>query len=78
MSLSENIKVTFKIKEVNNARKIRTEYFIKVEVFENDIYDGWYWQSPKLIKSNIKGFGEESYLNAKDYPKLFKELKTLK
>lgn len=74
MSLSKDIKVTFKIKEVNNGRRERTEFFIKVEVFENDIYDDWYWQSPELIKSNIKGFGEESYLNANDYPGLLKEL----
>ena len=69
------VKVTFKIKEVNYTRKQRTDDFIKVDVFEDDEYIGWFWQSPKLIKNNIKKFGEESYINTKEYEKLFNEIK---
>lgn len=72
--MSKNINVTFKIIEVNNRRKMRTDDFIRVEVFEDNESVGWFWQNPKLIKNNIKKFGKESYLNTNEYPKLFKEI----
>ena len=56
-------KVTFKILEVNDARATRTQDYIRVEVFEDDESVGWWWQSPKLIKANIKRFGEDAYIN---------------
>lgn len=68
------VKVTFKIIEVNYTRKQRTDDFIKVDVFEDDEHVGWFWQSPKLIKGNIKRFGKDSYLNHNDFEKLFKGL----
>ncbi|MFW2600181.1 hypothetical protein [Aliarcobacter butzleri] len=75
MSSSTKSKVNFKILEVNLTRKQRTQDFIRVEVFEDDLSLGWFWQSPKLIKNNIKKFGEESYINTKEYEKLFNEIK---
>ncbi|WP_323665192.1 hypothetical protein [Aliarcobacter butzleri] len=75
MSSSTKSKVNFKILQVNLARKQRTQDFIRVEVFEDDLSLGWFWQSPKLIKNNIKKFGEESYINTKEYEKLFNEIK---
>ena len=59
--------VTFKILEVNNIRKQRTQDFIRVEVFEDDESVGWFWQSPKLIKNNIKRLGEDAYLNLLEF-----------
>ncbi|MCT7576455.1 hypothetical protein [Aliarcobacter butzleri] len=75
MSSSTKSKVNFKILQVNLTRKQRTQDFIRVEVFEDDLSLGWFWQSPKLIKNNIKKFGEESYINTKEYEKLFNEIK---
>ena len=75
MSSSTKSKVNFKILEVNLTRKQRTQDFIRVEVFEDDLSLGWFWQSPKLIKNNIKKFGEESYINTKEYEKLFNKIK---
>ena len=75
MNSSTKSKVNFKILEVNLTRKQRTQDFIRVEVFEDDLSLGWFWQSPKLIKNNIKKFGEESYINTKEYEKLFNEIK---
>ncbi|KLE00612.1 hypothetical protein [Aliarcobacter butzleri] len=75
MSSSTKSKVNFKILKVNLTRKQRTQDFIRVEVFEDDLSLGWFWQSPKLIKNNIKKFGEESYINTKEYEKLFNEIK---
>lgn len=77
MNLSK-IKVSFKILQVNFTRKQRTQDFIRVEVFENDESVGWFWQSPKLIRNNIKKFGDESYINAKEHEKLFNEIKVMK
>ncbi len=54
---------TFKINEVNRIRAIRTNEFIRVQVFENDEAVGFFWQSPELIRKNIKQYGENSYLN---------------
>lgn len=59
--------ITFKILEVNNIRKQRTQDFIRVEVFEDDESVGWFWQSPKLIKNNIKRLGEDAYLNLLEF-----------
>ncbi|MFW0714181.1 hypothetical protein [Aliarcobacter butzleri] len=75
MNSSTKSKVNFKILEVNLTRKQRTQDFIRVEVFEDDLSLGWFWQSPKLIKNNIKKFGDESYINAKEHEKLFNEIK---
>lgn len=61
--MSEKPKVTFKILEVNRARYFRTDYFIRVEVFEDDESIGWFWQSPKMMKANIKNLGEDAYIN---------------
>ena len=63
MMNNDNPKVTFKILQVNTTRMTRTDDFIRVEVFEDDESLGWFWQNPKLIKSNIKKFGEDSYIN---------------
>lgn len=60
-------KVTFKILEVNDARATRTQDYIRVEVFEDDESVGWWWQSPKLIKANIKRFGEDAYINLLEF-----------
>lgn len=77
MNSSTKSKVNFKILEVNLTRKQRTQDFIRVEVFEDDLSLGWFWQSPKLIKNNIKKFGDESYINTKEYEKLFNEIKAI-
>lgn len=61
--MSNNPKVTFKILEVNNIRILRTDFFIRVEVFEDNESIGWFWQSPKMIKTNIKNLGEDAYIN---------------
>lgn len=60
-------KVTFKILEVNDARVTRTQDYIRVEVFEDDESVGWWWQSPNLIKANLKQFGEDAYINLLDF-----------
>lgn len=65
--MNNNPVVTFKIIEVNNIRKQRTQDFIRVEVFEDNESVGWFWQSPKLIKNNIKQLGENAYLNLLDF-----------
>lgn len=65
--MSNNPVITFKILEVNNIRKQRTQDFIRVEVFEDDESVGWFWQSPKLIKNNIKRLGEDAYLNLLEF-----------
>lgn len=78
MSLLTKTKVSFKILQVNFTRKQRTQDFIRVEVFENDESVGWFWQSPKLIRNNIKKFGDESYINAKEHEKLFNEIKVMR
>lgn len=78
MSLLTKTKVSFKILQVNFTRKQRTQDFIRVEVFENDESVGWFWQSPKLIRNNIKKFGDESYINAKEHEKLFNEIKVIR
>lgn len=59
----EEKKPTFKIHEINRIRAIRTDEFIRVQVFENDEAVGLFWQSPELIRKNIKKYGESSYLN---------------
>lgn len=63
MSNNNEIIPTFKINEVNRIRAIRTNEFIRVQVFENDEAIGLFWQSPELINNNIKQYGESSYLN---------------
>lgn len=65
--MSNNPKVTFKILEVNTTRAMRTQDYIRVEVFEDNESVGWWWQSPKLIKANIKQFGQDAYINLLEF-----------
>lgn len=65
--MNNNPKVTFKILEVNTIRATRTQDYIRVEVFEDDESVGWWWQNPKLIKGNIKHFGEDAYINLLEF-----------
>lgn len=59
--------VTFKILEVNRVRAQRTDDYIRVEVFEDSISVGIFWQNPELIKKNKKRFGEDSYINSGEH-----------
>jgi hypothetical protein len=70
MSKKNEIKPTFKIHEVNRIRAIRTNEFIRVQVFEDGEPAGLFWQSPELIKKNIKQYGEDSYLNLNEHKSL--------
>lgn len=67
MTKKNEIKPTFKIHEVNRTRAIRTNEFIRVQVFENDEAVGLFWQTPELIRKNIKRYGEGSYLNLDEH-----------
>lgn len=59
--------ITFKILEVNRIRAERTNDYIKVEVLEDSISAGVFWQNPELIKKNKKKFGEDSYINIDEH-----------
>lgn len=65
------MKVTFKIESVNNSRAMRTDNYIRVEVFEDKESRGLFWQSPKLIKKNMHEFGDKSYVNLDDFKSQF-------
>lgn len=56
-------KTEFLIDTVNRVRAERTEFFIKVKVFENDECIDLVWMSPKLIKEHQKKYGEDSFRN---------------
>ena len=65
--MNNNPKVTFKILEVNTRRAMRTQDYIRVEVFEDDESVGWWWQSPNLIRANMKRFGQDAYINLLEF-----------
>lgn len=49
---------------------MRTSDYIRVEVFEDSVSVGVFWQSPDLIQKNQKTFGVESYLNINEHKSL--------
>lgn len=50
------IDIKYEINEVNVARSSRTNYFIKVTVYEHGESVGPFWQTPDMIKANIITF----------------------
>lgn len=53
----------FLIDTVNRTRAERTQFFIKVKVFEDNECVDLVWMSPKLIKEHQEKYGEDSFRN---------------
>jgi len=58
-----DVKITFKIRDVNRNRQIRGTEHIKVDILENGEIVDWIWMDEKNILQNKAEHREDSFLN---------------
>lgn len=67
--------VKFIIESVNNRRKMRGVEFIKIEIIEDGLSNGYCWYSPSDLINEIENYGLENFSNIEKVDSILKHKK---